>query len=388
MLRYLTGLNDQDLETEIIRLRSDDLPAPTPHELKSGILMKVTNENADVFGAFCSDLQRLCPLNRYQYSDQSTNWLLHLPQLSVLQLAKFTLYDSPDQIQQPLHKAFCQLIENLQVRNWQYQFGNRTFSLDHPMIMGILNVTPDSFSDGGQYFDPDKAVDHAIQLAEEGADIIDIGGESSRPGAEPVSEKEEWQRIKPVLEKLASRGDLLLSVDTYKATIARRALESGAHIINDISGMTLDDDMAGVIAGLDAPVVLMHMPDRPKTMQNSPFYQNLMDEVWQAMAERVSVAQEKGIRQIIIDPGIGFGKRLADNYELIRRLGEFRALGLPLLIGTSRKAFIRDSLGSDAENSLLGSVTTSLISVINGAQIVRVHDVTEMRQAFANFVRN
>lgn len=247
-------------------------------------------------------------------------------------------------------------------------------------IMGILNVTPDSFSDGGNFFDPEKAIARGIQMMEQGADIIDIGAESTRPGAEVLPEAAELDRLLPVLEGLVNEVDVPLSVDTYKSGVAEAALKSGAHLINDISGLRFDAKMKTVAAKYNVPVVLMHIKGEPKNMQQNPTYVDLMGEIFQYLAESILLAEEAGIDRdkIIIDPGIGFGKRLHDNYEILRRLSEFKDLGCPILVGPSRKSFIGNVLNLPPEERLEGTAAAVAMAIQNGAHIVRVHDVKEI----------
>lgn len=273
------------------------------------------------------------------------------------------------------------LWQNISINSWSYSIGNRELKIEKPLIMGILNITPDSFSDGGKFYGEDKAYQHAVSMLEAGADIIDIGGESTRPGSTPVAIKEEWQRISGVISRLAKNEKCLLSVDTYKSQIAKRALEIGAHIINDISGLTFDPAMAEVVANFKAPVILMHIKGTPKNMQKNPTYKNAIEEIYCFLDRQCRFAQEKGIDQIMVDPGIGFGKRRQDNYELIRRIGEFKALGYPIVLGASRKSFIGFGLGDAQQDRTIGSITAAVAGILNGANIVRVHDVEETKQA-------
>ena len=254
----------------------------------------------------------------------------------------------------------------------------RTLALGvHTHVMGILNVTPDSFSDGGCYFDAEQAVVHAELMAEEGATLIDIGGESSRPGASPVSVNEELARILPVIRAIADTVDVLLSIDTYKAEVARRALEAGAHLINDITALRGDVAMAAVVAEMGAGLILMHMKGTPGTMQQAPQYDDVVREVCTSLQESVQIAETQGIAadRIIIDPGIGFGKTTEHNLELLKRLEEFRRLNKPLLIGTSRKSFIGNILGLPVTERVEGTAATVCWAIMHGADIVRVHDV-------------
>jgi len=246
--------------------------------------------------------------------------------------------------------------------------------------MGILNVTPDSFSDGGLYASVESAVEHAERMVSEGADIIDVGGESTRPGAESVPAEDEIRRILPVIEKLTKITKIPISIDTYKSSVARRALEAGACIINDISALRGDPDMAYVAAEAGVSVALMHMKGTPKDMQVNPHYDDPINEITSFFRERIQAAVDAGISpdQIIIDPGIGFGKTAEHNLEIIRRLREFKSLGKPILIGTSRKSFIGKVLDLPVDDRLEGTAATVAVSICNGADIVRVHDVKEM----------
>ncbi len=253
-------------------------------------------------------------------------------------------------------------------------FGERT------LIMGILNVTPDSFSDGGLYATTDIAVARAKEMVSEGADILDIGGESTRPGSEKVPLDEELRRVLPVIQQLVQEADVLVSIDTYKAEVAKRALEAGAHIVNDISGLNFDSQMARVVADSGAAVVLMHIQGTPQNMQLSPRYHALIPEIMSYLRNCIEHAEASGISpdKIIIDPGIGFGKTVEHNLEVIRRLKEFHSLGKPILIGTSRKSFIGKILDLPVEERIEGTAATVACSIINGADIIRVHDVKPM----------
>jgi dihydropteroate synthase len=245
-----------------------------------------------------------------------------------------------------------------------------------PLIMGVLNVTPDSFSDGGQFLDLDRAVAHAREMIAAGADIIDIGGESTRPGAAPVGADEELRRVIPVIERLPG---VLVSIDTTKAVVAERALAAGARIVNDISALRFDARMPEVIG--PAGVVLMHMQGTPATMQQSPRYDDVVAEVREFLRERIAFAEARGIRktQIAVDPGIGFGKTVAHNLALLARLEAFAELGCPVLVGTSRKSFIGQVLDRAPAERLWGTAATVAWAVAHGAGIVRVHDVAAMR---------
>jgi len=251
------------------------------------------------------------------------------------------------------------------------------------LIMGILNVTPDSFSDGGRFLSPDAAVERALAMEKEGADIIDVGGESSRPGAEPVPVEEELRRVLPVLERLRGKLRIPISIDTTKAEVAEAALRAGASIVNDISALRFDPAMAPLVAKFGAGLVLMHMLGTPKTMQQAPHYEDVVTEVRDFLAERAQYAQSQGIPReaIAVDPGIGFGKTVEHNLELLRRLPELVELGFPVLVGPSRKSFIGAILGLGVEERLEGTLAACAVAVVRGADILRVHDVKEVRRA-------
>jgi len=263
----------------------------------------------------------------------------------------------------------------------KYQFGDSTVEFGRrTYLMGILNVTPDSFSDGGRFFDQTDAVLHAYQMVKDGADIIDVGGESTRPGAEPVSVEEELRRVVPVVRKIRQKSAVPISVDTYKSKVAIEALNAGANIVNDISGLHFDEKMADVIAEKRASVVVMHIKGSPKDMQANPHYDNVVKEIYDYLASAVDAAKKKGIKQILIDPGIGFGKSVEHNLELINSLEEFRGIGVPILIGVSRKSFIGKILETPVETRLEGTAAAVTASILHGADIIRVHDVREMRR--------
>lgn len=248
-------------------------------------------------------------------------------------------------------------------------------------VMGVLNVTPDSFSDGGLYFDKEAAIEHALKLVHDGADIIDIGGESSRPGSNPVSLDEELKRTIPVISNLSGRLKVPISIDTYKAEVARQALDAGASIVNDISGLRFDPGMAAVIAANNVPVIIMHIKGTPDNMQVDPSYEALIPEILDYLRGSIKISKEHGIpsENIVIDPGIGFGKALDHNLQIINNLNEFSLLGKPIAIGVSRKAFIGKILGDVPPSQRFeGTASAVAISVYNGANIVRVHDVAEM----------
>jgi dihydropteroate synthase len=248
--------------------------------------------------------------------------------------------------------------------------------------MGIVNVTPDSFSDGGEFLDPERAIEHGRQLAGEGADVLDIGGESTRPGAQAVPAEEELERTAPVVRALSSAG-FSISIDTSKSAVAEAALDAGASMVNDVTALRADPELAGLCAERACEVVLMHMLGDPRTMQENPVYEDVVDDVKAFLAERVEFAVAEGIdeEKIWIDPGIGFGKTVEHNLELHRRLGELADLGRPLAFGSSRKSFIGKLTGAEVDQRLGGTIASNVIAYANGARMLRVHEVAPMRQA-------
>ena len=258
---------------------------------------------------------------------------------------------------------------------------------ERTLVMGVLNVTPDSFSDGGKFLDPQRAVEQAIAMEHAGADLVDVGGESTRPGSSGISPEEEIARVLPVLRALRGRIKIPVSIDTQKAEVAEAALDAGAQIINDISGLKSDPRIAEVAARRGVPLILMHMRGEPRTMQAGPFARDAMKDVLQGLRRSVAIARKAGVpkSQIIVDPGIGFGKSFAQNYELLQKLPQLAKLGYPLLAGTSRKGFLgvtlaRNGKPAPSEERIWGTATTVTASILGGAHIVRVHDVAEMVQ--------
>jgi len=257
-----------------------------------------------------------------------------------------------------------------------YKIGDKEFKFEKAYVMGILNVTPDSFSDGGLYENTNDAVEHGLQMIELGADIIDVGGESTRPGAEPVPVEVELKRVIPVIKKILSKQpDSIISVDTTKSKVAREALLIGAKIINDISGLTFDPLIKKFVVEFNAAVILMHIKGIPKTMQKKPFYEDVIQEIHDFLYKRIEEAINAGIKEIFIDPGIGFGKRLQDNFDILKRLGDFKSLGFPILVGVSRKSFLGKTLDLDVEKRDAASVVVESLAIKNGARIIRTHNV-------------
>lgn len=274
-------------------------------------------------------------------------------------------------------KRTKQTFESLTIGGREFDFNRKTY------VMGILNITPDSFSDGGAYDGVEEAVKRAHEMVEEGAHIIDVGGESSRPGAEYVTEAEELARVVPVIRRLCEEVEVPISIDTYKAGVAKACIEAGAHIINDISGFKGDPDMPNVAASLGVPCILMHMRGTPKTMQTNLEYSSFIGELTEELSESVEMAVEAGIekKNIILDPGVGFSKSFDHNLEIINKIDELSKMGYPLLVGASRKSFIGEILEVTADQRLEGSLAVAVISSWEGAAILRVHDVEETVRA-------
>ncbi len=261
-----------------------------------------------------------------------------------------------------------------------FSIGKKKFDLiSHTLVMGIINVTPDSFYDGGKYNHKDQAVKRISEMIADGADIIDIGGMSSRPGSKPISLEEELERTIPVVESVSNNFDTLVSIDTYRSEIALEAILAGAHMVNDISAFTMDKNMAGIVADKGASVTLMHMQEKPESMQKNPQYDNAIDEIYEYLDGKASAAIDAGISpdKIVLDPGLGFGKTLDHNLSILNKISEFSSMGYPIMIGASRKAFIGAVLDLPVEDRLEGSLAAAVWSVINGANILRVHDVAE-----------
>ncbi len=266
----------------------------------------------------------------------------------------------------------------------EWLIGDQTFPLGKsPWIMGIVNVTPDSFSDGNQFLDPQAAVSHALKLLDDGADILDIGGESSRPGAAPVDTAEELRRVLPVIERIRLHTDALISIDTTKAEVARQALDAGASIVNDISGLRHDPQMPVVCADRQAAVICMHMQGTPQSMQDDPRYDNVVEEIYRYLECRTAELEQQGIarNRIVVDPGIGFGKTADHNLTILANIGRFRGFGRPVLVGHSRKRFLSKVLGRKVEERLAGTVGIAIALAAQSTDIIRVHDVQATRDA-------
>lgn len=266
--------------------------------------------------------------------------------------------------------------------NITMDFNGRSVHIGNILIMGILNVTPDSFSDGGMYLNKESAIARGLQILDEGADILDIGGESTRPGSEPVSVEEELDRTIPVIEEiLAKRPEAIISIDTTKSVVAQKALKCGCRIINDISAGKFDDNMFETASKYNAGLVLMHMQGNPQNMQDNPAYNEVISEVYEFLFEQIEKAKKFNIQNIIVDPGIGFGKKLVDNYEILDRLEEFKCLGYPIMIGVSRKSLLGKALNLEIGNREIATIITESLAIRNGARVIRTHNVNNVMQA-------
>jgi dihydropteroate synthase len=267
-----------------------------------------------------------------------------------------------------------------------WSFAGQTWQLGgSPKLVGIVNVTPDSFSDGGQFLDPARAAEQGLRLAADGADLLDVGGESTRPGASPIDEAEEIRRVLPVVERLAARGSVPISIDTTKAAVAARALDAGAVIVNDISGLCFDPGMVPLCTKTRAGVICMHMQGTPQTMQIAPHYDDVVREVSEYLGGRLTSLEESGIsrERVVIDPGIGFGKTPAHNLALLKNISRLRALGRPVLIGHSRKRFLAKILGRELDETSAATIGAAVAAALLGADLLRVHDVRATRDALA-----
>jgi len=291
-----------------------------------------------------------------------------------LHIQPFGLKDIADGLSKVLNQFSC--AHTVPLPGCEMNLKERTY------IMGVLNVTPDSFSDGGQHFDFRDAVNWGMRMADDGADIIDIGGESTRPGSEPVSFEEELSRVIPVIEALSDKCSVPLSIDTHKSRVAAEAVKAGCKIVNDISGLTFDELMTETVAQSGVGLIVGHIRGTPKSMQQNPHYDDVMSEVVREIRASILLAESRGVAptRIILDPGIGFGKRLEDNLTIIRRLGELKSLGKPIMVGPSRKSFIGAILNLPVEERLEGTAAAITMAIANGANLVRAHDVKEMKR--------
>ncbi len=376
MIRLLKSGNLKDIMAEIALLKDTNDAADLPDKITTGLTFKFSEYSIDMIDF----LEKQAGIELFPF------WRGDGERRSQI-IISFPSWNSVEKIRngnQTHHQALFldirKIKTNYRKKRWEFTLPGKTLEINRPLVMGILNVTPDSFSDGNQFLRPEKAVARAMEMIENGADIIDIGGESTRPGAEPVSIEDECSRVLPVLKRLRKVSSVPVSIDTYKAETAHRAIQEGADIVNDISGLTFDPHMADVVAQKGVPLILMHIKGIPGTMQNHPFYNNLMEEVLLFLSRQIEYAKSRGINQLIVDPGIGFGKRYEDNFEIIRRIGELKSLGWPVLLGPSRKKFIGRLLNREPDARLMGTAAAVAIGISNGANIFRVHDVREIAQ--------
>ena len=334
--------------------------------------LEVRKIRDDYFKSVKVKLQKLCKLSYFIESAGDSSRILLLG--SSKNFREITEKCSEDKIIQNLFDKAINNFENY--NSLSYEIKGKEFNFSSAYVMGILNVTPDSFSDGGKYLNPDIAAEHGIEMIDKGADIIDIGGESTRPGSESIPADEESKRILPVIQKiLLERPTAIISVDTTKNIVASKALQHGAVIINDISGFANDIKLVEITKKFNASLAIMHMLGNPKTMQQNPEYENVVEEIYDFLEAQAEIAANSGIKNIFIDPGIGFGKTVDHNLEIIQRLGDFKSLGYPILIGLSRKSFLGNILDLDVENRDVPTAIVETLSVKNGARIIRTHNV-------------
>jgi len=334
--------------------------------------LEVRKIRDDYFKSVKVKLQKLCKLSYFIESAGDSSRILLLG--SSKNFREITEKCSEDKIIQNLLDKAINNFENY--NSLSYEIKGKEFNFSSAYVMGILNVTPDSFSDGGKYLNPDIAAEHGIEMIDKGADIIDIGGESTRPGAESIPADEESKRILPVIQKiLLERPTAIISVDTTKNIVASKALQHGAVIINDISGFANDIKLVEITKKFNASLAIMHMLGNPKNMQQNPEYENVVEEIYDFLEAQAEIAANSGINNIFIDPGIGFGKTVDHNLEIIQRLGDFKSLGYPILIGLSRKSFLGNILDLDVENRDVPTTIVETLSVKNGARIIRTHNV-------------
>ncbi len=334
--------------------------------------LEVRKIRDDYFKSVKVKLQKLCKLSYFIESAGDSSRILLLG--SSKNFREITEKCSEDKIIQNLLDKAINNFENY--NSLSYEIKGKEFNFSSAYVMGILNVTPDSFSDGGKYLSPDIAAEHGIEMIDKGADIIDIGGESTRPSSVSIPADEESKRILPVIQKiLLERPTAIISVDTTKNIVASKALQHGAVIINDISGFANDIKLVEITKKFNASLAIMHMLGNPKTMQQNPEYENVVEEIYDFLEAQAEIAANSGIKNIFIDPGIGFGKTVDHNLEIIQRLGDFKSLGYPILIGLSRKSFLGNILDLDVENRDVPTAIVETLSVKNGARIIRTHNV-------------
>jgi len=364
-----TGVKLMEGKTLHFNLKMEEIDPRTANVLKQEMLSLGGDVAVDRRGLDCSIKQTDALLMGTQKHFERL--ILKLEQYPDLGALRQSIKEAIKNISRTHYSIRC--------RKQKLTLGKRT------LLMGVLNVTPDSFSDGGAFFNKEKAISRGLGMVEEGADIIDIGGESTRPGSKPVGLEEELHRVIPVIESLEKEVDVPISIDTYKSAVAQRAVEAGAQIINDISGLHFDPNLAQVAARGDTPLVLMHIRGTPETMQKDVNYSSLFAEIIRYLKNSIRMAESAGIDpgQMIIDPGIGFGKTIEDNLLILKHLYEFRILGKPILLGTSRKSFIGKILNTEVGDRLEGTLSSIAIGVLNGAHIIRSQDVREAKKAIA-----
>ena len=360
------GLGILRQKSDVLALRIPGLPAPAGNILKQQML-SLGGDVALARGAVacrCPETGAVIVGTRRQV----------LALVSRLKGQPYRLGELADEIRGLLLRLRRSRHPVLRLGDRRLRLGRRTH------LVGVLNVTPDSFSDGGEYLSPRRAVNRALRMAQHGADIVEVGGESSRPGSRRVTVEEELSRVMPVVERLVPRSPVPVAIDTTKAEVARQALSAGAAMVNDISALRSDPRMAEVVAESGAALVLMHMQGTPRTMQRRPEYRDLLEEIYDFLGERVEAARKAGIdpRRIIVDPGIGFGKTPRHNLVIMNRLGELRGLGRAILVGPSRKSFIGEVLGLPADQRIEGTAAAVAVAIARGAHLVRVHDVDQM----------
>lgn len=388
LVRFLHLGGEKEITEEMRRVGVSEEGIERLLPKASSLLVKITNVPYPLANIIKQEMLSLggdCAVSRetVKGGEGTTSCLIMATEKQFLSLLSY-LGEQPFSLAKEIASRMKEVWRNFKKQRWTIPCPRHPLIIEkRALIMGILNITPDSFYDGGRFLEVERALSRAEEMVEEGADIIDVGGESTRPGAMPVSLEEEAGRVLPVIRELAKRISVPICVDTYKAEVARRAIEEGAEMVNDISAMRFDPEMTEVVREKKVPIVLMHMKGTPKDMQDNPYYEDVMEEIYEFLQGRVEEAVKQGIdkEQIIIDPGIGFGKRLVDNLEIIRRLEEFKGLGAPILVGPSRKRFIGEILGGlPPEERLEGTLGVVAICALKGANIIRVHDIKEARR--------
>ena len=388
----INSLQDAKRELEKINVSSQGIEVMAPKAI--GLSIKITNVKVGAANILKQEMlsiggdaavARGVVNGKLETSDMILLGNLDKIKKLVKKLNFQTIFGLPE-----IKQDLINIIDNLENPHPKILNCNGTkLELNETKIMGILNVTPDSFSDGNQYLDAGKAVERALEMIAQGADIIDIGGESTRPGAIKVNVETELKRIIPIIKELRKQTDIPISIDTTKAEVAKKALQAGASILNDVSALQFDADMIKVLQNFpEVPVVLMHMLGTPETMQDDPHYEDVIEEILNFFEERINYCKENGIsgKRIVIDPGIGFGKRQEDNLNILKKISEFKCLGVPIILGSSRKSFIGNIYNSDMEGRLVGSLASTAFALQNDIEIIRVHDVIQQSR-FLNVMK-